>query len=80
MTPEEDVGLPPHPHSPYLHHPPPTQPPHETPPYFPRAQGLVPDMSGSSPRLEKLTSGYHNYPLKGLNLRYMYYSQKHFSE
>ena len=26
---------------------------------------------GSSPIWEKLPSGYHNYPLKGLNLRYM---------
>ena len=31
-------------------------------------------LSGSSPRREKITSGYHNYPLKGLNLRYMYFS------
>ena len=34
----------------------------------------------SSPRWEKLPSGYHNYPLKGLNLDYMYFSQKQFSE
>ena len=27
-----------------------------------------------------LTSGYHKYQLKGLNLRYIYFSQKHFSE
>ena len=33
-------------------------------------------LSGSSPRWEKLISGYHVYPLKGLNLRYMYCSQK----
>ena len=32
--------------------------------------------SGSIPRREELTSVYHNYPLKGLNLRYMYCSQK----
>ena len=38
------------------------------------------DKSGSSPRREKLTSGYQNYPLKGLNMRYMYCNQKHFSE
>ena len=37
-------------------------------------------VSGSRPRWEKLTSGYHYYPLKGLNLRYMYCSQNHFSE
>ena len=36
--------------------------------------------SGSSPRWENLPSGYHNYPLKGLNLRCMYCSQKHSSE
>ena len=29
-------------------------------------------LSGSNHIREKLTSGYHNYPLKGLNLRYMY--------
>ena len=34
----------------------------------------------SSPRREKITSGYHNYPLKELNLRYTYFSQKHFAE
>ena len=32
-------------------------------------------LCGSSLRWEKLTSGYHNYPLKGLHLRYMYFSQ-----
>ena len=32
---------------------------------------------GSSPRWEKWTSGYHNYPLKGLNFWYMYWSQKY---
>ena len=37
-------------------------------------------ISGSSLRWEKLTSGYFNYPLKRLDLRYMYCSQKHFSE
>ena len=31
--------------------------------------------SGSSPRIEILTSVYHNYPLKGLNLRYIYCGQ-----
>ena len=31
--------------------------------------------SGSSPRWEKLPSGYHNYQLKGLHLRYMYCSK-----
>ena len=30
-------------------------------------------MSGSTPRWKKLCSGYQNYPLKGLNLRYMYH-------
>ena len=35
-------------------------------------------MSGSRTIWEKLTSGYHNYSLKGLNLRYMYFSQKNF--
>ena len=34
---------------------------------------------GSSPRWEKITSDYHNYLLKGLNLRYMHCSQKHFA-
>ena len=38
------------------------------------------DISCSSPRWENLTSGYQIYPLKGLNLRYMYCGQKHFSE
>ena len=33
---------------------------------------------GSSPRWEKLIIGYHNYPLKGINLRYMYCSKKMF--
>ena len=37
-------------------------------------------LGGSSPRWEKLSSGYHNYLLKGLHLRYMYCSQKQFSE
>ena len=37
-------------------------------------------VSSSSPRLETLSSGYHNYLLKGLNLQYMYCSQKHFFE
>ena len=35
-------------------------------------------VSGSRTIWEKLTSGYHNYSLKGLNLRYMYFSQKTF--
>ena len=30
------------------------------------------------PQKRKLTSGYHNYPLKGLNLRYMYLVKKTF--
>ena len=34
--------------------------------------------SDSSPRLQKLTSFYHNSLLKGLNLRYMSCSQKQF--
>ena len=34
----------------------------------------------SQTNMRKLTSGYHNYPLKGFNLRYMYFSQKQFSE
>ena len=37
-------------------------------------------LSCYSPRREKITGGYHNYPLKGLNLRYTYCSQKQFSE
>ena len=36
-------------------------------------------VSGSIPRWEKLTSGYHNYLLKGLKFWYMYCSQKYFS-
>ena len=36
--------------------------------------------SGSSPRWENITSGYHSYLLKGLNLRYMYCSKNNFSE
>ena len=35
----------------------------------------VAEGSVSIPRGEKLTSGYHNYPLKGLNLRYIYCSK-----
>ena len=31
-------------------------------------------LSCSSPRWEKITIGYQNYPLTGLNLRYMYFS------
>ena len=40
-----------------------------------KRMGVVP-----APDEKKLPSGYHNYPLKGLNLRYMYCIQKHFSE
>ena len=32
------------------------------------------------PQTRKLTSDYHNFLLKGLNLRYMYYGLKHVSE
>ena len=32
------------------------------------------------PKTRKITSGYQNYMLTGLNLRYMYLSQKQFSE
>ena len=55
--------------------------------YSPKAQDLTtvvlannnsPPLSGSVPRQEKLTIGYHNYPLKGLNLRYMYCSKNTF--
>ena len=43
-----------------------------------KRKGFELDQSGYSPRQEILTSGYHNYQLKGLNLRYMYFSQKTF--
>ena len=36
--------------------------------------------SCSSPRWDNLPSGHQRYPLKGLNLGYMYWGQKHFSE
>ena len=32
------------------------------------------------PQMRKITSGYHDYPLKGLNFWYMYCSQKTFAE
>ena len=32
------------------------------------------------PKTRKITSGYQNYMLTGLNLRYMYLSQKQFSD
>ena len=32
------------------------------------------------PIWDNLPSGYQHYPLKGINLRYMYCGQKHFSE
>ena len=35
------------------------------------------ELGGSSPRREKLTSGYHNYSLEGINFWYMYFSQEH---
>ena len=35
-------------------------------------------MEWFQPHMRKITSGYHNYPLKGLHLRYMYFSQTHF--
>ena len=41
-------------------------------------RGGVVLLSGSSPRWEKLTIGYHNYPLKGINFWYMYCSKNHF--
>ena len=34
----------------------------------------------SIPRWETFPRGYHNYSFKGLNLRYIYCSQKHFYE
>ena len=37
-------------------------------------------LSGYSPRWENLPRGYHNYLLKGINLRSMYCGKKHFSE
>ena len=37
-------------------------------------------VSCSSPRWENLPSGHQRYPLLGLNLGYMYWGQKHFSE
>ena len=36
--------------------------------------------SFSIPRWENLPSGHQRYPLKGLNLGYMYWGQKNFSE
>ena len=36
--------------------------------------------SFSSPRWDNLPSGHQRYPLKGLNLGYMYWGQKHSSE
>ena len=41
---------------------------------------LAPFVSCSSPRWDNLPCGYQIHPLKGLNLRYIYYGQKHFSE
>ena len=32
------------------------------------------------PQMKKITSGYQNYPLTGLNFWYMYFSQKKSSE
>ena len=37
-------------------------------------------MSCSSPRWDSLPSGHQRYPLKGLNLGYIYWGQKHSSE
>ena len=34
----------------------------------------------SSPRCDNVPSGHQRYPLKGLNLGYMYWGQKHSSE
>ena len=50
------------------------------PPYCLVYLNMNQQLSGSRPIWEKLTSGYHNYQLKGPNLRYMYCSQKQFSE
>ena len=36
--------------------------------------------SCSIPRWDNLPSGHQRYPLKGLNLWYMYWGQKHYSE
>ena len=38
------------------------------------------DRSCSSPRWDNLPSGHQRHPLKGLNLGYMYWDQKHSSE
>ena len=36
--------------------------------------------SFSIPRWDNVPSGHQRYPLKGLNLGYMYWGQKHYSE
>ena len=38
------------------------------------------EWSCSIPRWDKLPSGHQRYPLKGLNLGYIYWGQKHSSE